>query len=79
MSMVYEIMKYEYDGCGSSTDEHTYDPLQKTLEGAQKLIKAMEGWGFEVGEEKFYGLVAVQRSGQYAYTRYYIEERELED
>lgn len=79
METVYQIMKYEYDGCGSSYDEPSYDPLKKTLEGAQQIIRNYGEQGYEVFEEKFYGLVAVYRSGQYAYTKYYIEERELED
>ena len=79
MSTVYEIMRYSYDGYGDSTDEPSYDPLQRSKEKAEKIIKDMEGWGFTVTQDKHLGLIAFQRNGKYAYDRYYIEERELED
>lgn len=79
MSTVYEIMRYSYDGYGDSTEEPSYDPLQTKKEKAEKIIRDMEGWGFTVTEDKFLGLIAYQTQGKYAYDKYYIVERELED
>lgn len=39
MNTVYQIMKYEYDGCGKSWDEPTYDNLRRTRESAEKVIR----------------------------------------
>ena len=80
MDTVFQIMKYEYDGCGSSWDEPTFNALKRTREGAEKVIREYEkedGW--TVGEDKYYGLVAVKLSGRYAYERVYVTELELED
>lgn len=80
METVYQIMKYEYDGCGSSWDEPTYDNLRRTKEGAEKVIREYgEEADWTVSEDKYYGLIAVKLSGMYAYVRYYITELELED
>lgn len=79
MTYVYQIMEYDYDGCGQSYDDATWHPLKTSLESAQKIIREYENDGFEIVKDKFHGLVAIERSGQYAYTRIYIVERELED
>lgn len=79
MATVYQIMEYDYDGCGQSYDDVTWHPLKRTLEGAQKVIREYENDGYQIVEDKYYGLVAIEKIGQYAYTRIYIAERELED
>lgn len=80
MNTVYQIMKYEYDGCGKSWDEPTYDNLRRTRESAEKVIREYgEGDDWTVAEDTYYGLVALKLEGMYAYTRYYITELELED
>lgn len=79
MTTVYQVMEYDYDGCGQSWDDPTWHPLKTSLESAQKVIREYESDGFEIMEDKYYGLVAIERIGQYAYTRIYIAERELED
>ncbi len=80
MDYVYQIMRYEYDGCGSSWDEPTFDPLKRSKESAEKTIREYDGEdGWTVGEDDYYGLVAVKLAGRYAYTRIYITELELED
>lgn len=80
MDTVFQIMKYEYDGCGSSWDEPTFDPLRKTQEGAEKVIREYgEDPDWTVQEDEYYGLVAIKLFGRYGYIRYYISELELED
>lgn len=79
MEKVYQIMEYDYDGCGQSYDDPTWHPLKRTLESAEKVIREYENDGFQVVEDDYYGLVAIERIGRYAYTRIYIAERELED
>lgn len=79
MATVYQIMEYYYDGYRQSWDDPTWHPLKRTLEDAQKVIREYENDGYQIVEDKYYGLVAIEKIGQYAYTRIYIAERELED
>lgn len=80
MDKVYQIMQYEYDGCGQSWYEPKIgEALRRSLESAEKAVEDYAGWGSHVYRDDYYGLVAVNKSGRYAYERIYIAELELED
>lgn len=76
--VVYDILYYDYDGCGHSYERST-GALRRTLEGAKKAV--LEYWDedFDVTEDQEGLPVAFRKSGRYAYEKIYIETREVED
>lgn len=74
---MYDVMYYDYDGCGSSYERAT-GPIYRTLEGAKKAV--MEYWDDDF-DVQYIGSspVAFRKSGRYAYEKVYIEVRDVED
>jgi hypothetical protein len=75
--VMYDIMYYDYDGCGGSYETST-GTLRRTWEGAKKAVLYYRNEGFEIGYE--HGApVAIKKSGRYAYEKIYIEVKTVED